>query len=251
MGCKRAVVLRLLALSHVCFALLLLAILLFRLWEGDVLVQCGHNGPYIGGKCVCGGTLPYICWISDSFNGLWGEEPGMDQRVVWQSRCWLVLALFPGFLGLLLISSRSHARRRTDVLVGLMSWTYALLVVFPDTLPSEWLWLHFGTAMLAMASAAIFQLVLPWRCLVCTSLSYVLYYFALSEFCVFCGAARHWVYDWSFTPGVLQAPGSLVMVILEWTLSLAGITVVATYCVSESFDCWDQKPLNSVHFDQP
>ena len=34
------------------------------------------------------GTLPYICWISESFNGIWGDGEGMEPRVVWQSWLW-------------------------------------------------------------------------------------------------------------------------------------------------------------------
>ena len=38
------------------FAFILLIILLLRLWEGDVLVQCGFGGrPYVDFKCICGG----------------------------------------------------------------------------------------------------------------------------------------------------------------------------------------------------
>ena len=34
------------------------------------------------------------------------------------------------------------------------------------------------------------------------------------------GASRHFTYDWTFTPGVLMEPGSLVMVILAPWLEL-------------------------------
>ena len=43
-------------------------VLLFRLWEGNALVQCGRQSPFVASKCVCGGTLPYICWISESIS---------------------------------------------------------------------------------------------------------------------------------------------------------------------------------------
>lgn len=41
-------------------------VLFFRLWEGNDLVQCGRQYPFVPSKCICGGTLPYICWISES-----------------------------------------------------------------------------------------------------------------------------------------------------------------------------------------
>ncbi len=43
-----------------------LEVLFFRLWEGNDLVQCGRQYPFVPSKCICGGTLPYICWISES-----------------------------------------------------------------------------------------------------------------------------------------------------------------------------------------
>ena len=43
-------------------------VLLFRLWEGNALVPCGRQSPFVASKCICGGTLPYICWISESIS---------------------------------------------------------------------------------------------------------------------------------------------------------------------------------------
>eukprot|EP00913_Durusdinium_trenchii_P019015 g17871.t1 len=193
--------------SHIAFALILLVVLFFRLWEGDGLVQCGRQYPFVASKCICGGTLPYICWISESFNALY-PDPDMSARVIGQTYCWLVLIL---------------------------SSAYLLLVVFPDTLPHRWLFLHYGTAMVGMGVAILFQFILPWQCLLGTFTSYFIYYFSLTEFCISQGAARHLAYDWTFTPGVLEKPGSLVMVVIEWTLSFGAITVVVSYCLSEIF----------------
>ena len=74
-----------------------------------------------------------------------------------------------------------------------------------------------------------------------TLMAYIGYYFMLSEFAILQaeadvwvadpplssgssslqGASRHFTYDWTFTPGVLMEPGSLVMVILApWSTSL-------------------------------
>ncbi|CAE6927848.1 unnamed protein product [Symbiodinium sp. CCMP2592] len=222
----------LLALGHAGFAFILLIILLLRLWEGDVLVQCGFGGrPYVDFKCICGGTLPYICWISESFNGIWGDGEGMERRVVWQSWLWLLLSLGPAAEGSLLIRARECWR---DIFVGTMSWGYLLLALLPDTLPGDYLWLHSGTALLALGTAFLFQFLLPWRCLGMTLTAYIGYYFMLSEFAILQGASRHFTYDWTFTPGVLMEPGSLVMVILEWTLAFGAITVVITYCCHEA-----------------
>ena len=132
--------------------------------------------------------------------------------------------------GFLLLSAW---QRRSDVIAGVLSSAYFLLVVFPDTLPKDWLFLHYGTAMTGMGVAVLFQFNLPWRVLLATFSSYFLYYFTLTEHCISQGAQRSLAYDWSFTPGVMMKPGSLVMVILEWTLSFGAITVVVSYCCSE------------------
>eukprot|EP00435_Cladocopium_sp_Y103_P075233 s52_g55.t1 len=225
----RLLSLRLLVLSHLAFALILVVVLLFRLWEGNALVQCGRQSPFVASKCICGGTLPYICWISESFNALY-FEPDMNPRIIGQTYCWLVLALCPAVEGILLLFAW---QRRSDWLAGILSSCYLLLVVFPDTLPHRWLFLHYGTAMVSMGVAILFQFTLPWRCLCSTFAGYFIYYFSLSELCVSQGAQRKLAYDWSFTPGIDMNPGSLVMVILEWTLSFGGITVVISYCISE------------------
>ena len=173
--------------------------------------------------------LPYICWISESFNAFY-LGPGMSPRMIGQTYCWFVLALCPAVEGLLLIYAW---QRPSDWLAGILSSAYLLLVVFPDTLPHKYLFLHYGTAMVTMGAAVLFQFNLPWRCLFGTFSSYFVYYFSLSELCIGQGASRKLAYDWTLTPGVGTGPGSLVMVILEWALSFGGITVVISYCVTE------------------
>ncbi|CAE7171100.1 unnamed protein product [Symbiodinium pilosum] len=155
----------------------------------------------------------------------------MEPRVVWQSWLWLLLSLCPAAEGLLLIRARKGWR---DFVVGALSWGYLLLALLPDTLPSDYLWLHSGTALLTLGAAFLFQFLLPWRCLGMTLMAYFGYYFGLSEFAILQGAARHFTYDWTFTPGVLMEPGSLVMVILEWTFAFGATTVVITYCYCEA-----------------
>ena len=55
------------------FWLVLLIILLLRLWEGDVLVQCGFGGrPYVDFKCICGGLRVSSIALSGSDRG---QEP--------------------------------------------------------------------------------------------------------------------------------------------------------------------------------
>ena len=86
-------------------------------------------------------------------------------------------------------------------------------------------------------------------------MAYFGYYFGLSEFAILqacssarwaqaqCspsasslqGAARHFTYDWTFTPGVLMEPGSLVMVILAPCLTLS-VPAPRTSCSSQGMD---------------
>ncbi|CAE8628277.1 unnamed protein product, partial [Polarella glacialis] len=96
--------LRLLGGSHCLFIGLLIIMLHERWWEGDVLTQCGLDGrPFVPGYCVCGGTLPTICWISEALNGTWGLSEGLEPVVVWRSRIWLTMAVLPAASGVWLI----------------------------------------------------------------------------------------------------------------------------------------------------
>eukprot|EP00440_Ansanella_granifera_P054240 gb/GFBE01058793.1/.p1 GENE.gb/GFBE01058793.1/~~gb/GFBE01058793.1/.p1 ORF type:complete len:318 (+),score=41.06 gb/GFBE01058793.1/:1-954(+) len=227
----RGLALRLLAASHFAFFALLVIMFCGRWWEGDVLVQCGLNGrPYDSEKCVCGGSLPTICWISDGINGVWGLQPGMQLKIVWQSYVWLALSTLPASTGAWLLKLREQW---LDVLVGLMSWAYLVIGLLPDTLPNPWVHIHFAVALFAICSGLLFQLCLPWRVSGLTTCLYVLLYFALTEITISKGAKRSLAYDWTFSPGVVSQPGSLVPVILEWVLVLGSIVVAMCYCVAE------------------
>eukprot|EP00438_Fugacium_kawagutii_P034935 Skav211755 [mRNA] locus=scaffold674:38559:42268:+ [translate_table: standard] len=110
----------------------LMVVLLFRLWEGNALVQCGHDGPFVGDKCICGGTLPYICWISESIlaeaaiRQLYVATAKMAQLQGSKWYCWLLLALCPSVEGILLLFAW---QRRTDWLAGALSSCYLFLAV--------------------------------------------------------------------------------------------------------------------------
>jgi len=231
----RLLALRWLATSHAAFAVLLLLMLRGRWWEGDLLVQCGLDGrAYVAGMCNCGGSLPTVCWISESINGTWGAEVGMSERIVLQSHVWLALSVLPAAAGLWLVVVR---RRRLDVVVGLMSSAYLLIGLLPDTLPANLVGLHTAVAISTTCGGLLFQLCLPWRVMVLTISMYVILYLAISEFLIFEGASRHFTYDWTFTPGIISEPGSLVVVILEWVMVLGSIFVAVCYCVVEDLRC--------------
>lgn len=194
-----------------------------------MLVQCGcDEDEYIPEMCVCGGTLPWICWISECINGTWSGAVKHNPRLVLQSRIWVLLGVAPALCGAWLLSRH---RRCMDWALAAFSSVYLLIGLLPDTLAGSGSTAHTSVAFVGLVGALCSQLCFPWHALAVSLSIYMVSYVALSEVLVADGAPRRWVYDWSFTQGT--EPSSLVPVVLEWVGAFGAAGVAITYCASE------------------
>eukprot|EP00927_Polykrikos_kofoidii_P005405 TRINITY_DN12143_c0_g1_i6.p1 TRINITY_DN12143_c0_g1~~TRINITY_DN12143_c0_g1_i6.p1 ORF type:complete len:291 (-),score=17.29 TRINITY_DN12143_c0_g1_i6:260-1036(-) len=212
--------------GHIMFIVFLVYLLSGRRWEGDILANC-HDP---SGRCLCKGTFPFICWISECLNATWkGKVPGMSEAIVFQSRFWVGLSFVPAFSGAWIIRSRRH---KQDVVVGVLSFTYLGIGLVPDTIPRPFTVLHFAIAGSGLLVAFVFQFVLPRLALAVTLTIYVASYFAISEGIIGSGADRASVYDWVCLVGS-RPTDCFPFVVTEWALVFGAASAAIVYCAIE------------------
>mmetsp|Transcript_62497 Transcript_62497/g.167947 ORF Transcript_62497/g.167947 Transcript_62497/m.167947 type:complete len:246 (-) Transcript_62497:91-828(-) len=211
-------------LGHIIMGGLVAVMFRQRWWTGDIMVQCGIDGrPKVDDHCTCGGTLPYICWLSEGINGMpYAPKEGQEPKIVHQSYIWVALATFPALSGTWLVLRR---QRKLDVCMGLLSWIYLLVGLFPDTM---WFLehnaigvLHFVCAFAGLGLAFILQFFVKPKL---TVPLYIAFFVAINVAMICDGAEPSIFFDASF-----------VALTLEWTFVVGSAAVGVTYCVIEHF----------------